>query len=119
MFGKWGITARLLLIPVVSAALLVGALAFMAVAQHRSDDFDRDVVSKKLGEAREYASLLDRALRLHTRYLDLATARLSLQLGPKEQSGVNALLGEALDLQAEVDELRGQQFADSDRIAAG
>jgi PAS domain S-box-containing protein len=120
MFGKWGITARLLLIPVVSAALLVVALAVMAITQSRSDDFDRRVVAKQLGEARQYASLLDRALRLHTRYLDLATARMAAEMGPREQSGVNALLGETLDLQAEIDDLRAAaQFGDVDRLAVG
>jgi PAS domain S-box-containing protein len=119
MLGKWGITARLLLIPVVSAVLLVAALAFMAVAQQRADHFDRDVVAKGQGEARQYASLLDRAVRLHTRYLDLVTARLSEGLGAREQSGVNALLGETLDLQAEVDDLRSNAlFADADRLSA-
>jgi PAS domain S-box-containing protein len=118
MFGKWGITARLLLIPVVSAVLLVGALAVMAVSQSRSDDFDRRVVAKQMGEAREYASLLDRALRLHTRYLDLATERMAARMGPREQSGINALLGEALDVQAEIDELRAAtQLGDRDRLA--
>jgi two-component system sensor histidine kinase/response regulator len=115
--GKWSITARVLMIPVASAALLAAALAFMAVAQHRSDDYDRDFVAKGIGQTREFASLLERAQRLHTRYLELATARLADDASAGVQSGVNALLGETLDLQAEVDELRGGVNDDADRIA--
>jgi two-component system sensor histidine kinase/response regulator len=119
MIRKWGLTARVLMIPVVSAILLVGVLAYMAVAQRHSDEYDQKVVAKGFGQARQFASLLERSQRLHARYLDLATARLSQNLGPGEQSGVNALLGEVLDLQAEVDDLRGVDAkADSDQVAS-
>jgi PAS domain S-box-containing protein len=117
MFGKWGITTRLLWVPLLSAALLAAALAFMAVAQRHSEVYDRDVVQKGFGEARGYASLLDRALQLHTRYLDLATARLATGSTSAHQSGVNALLGEALDLEAEIDAMRDRPLGDADRLA--
>ena len=62
-----GITARLLLIPVASALLLAGALAFTARTQSLYDDYARAVVRHGVAEARAYAGVLDRAQRLHGR----------------------------------------------------
>jgi len=101
-----GITAKLLLVPVLSALVLAGALAFTAHTQSLYDGYARAVVQHGVGEARAYAAALDHAQRLHGRYLELATARLADDLDPRRQSGVNALLGELLDLTAEIDELR-------------
>ncbi len=105
MKKKWGITAKLLLIPVSSVALLAAALAFTAYTQARYDSVARQGVSRRIEEARRYAGILNAAHKLHSQYLDLATARLARSIGPKEQRGFNALLGATMDLNAEVDDL--------------
>jgi signal transduction histidine kinase/DNA-binding response OmpR family regulator len=102
---KWGITAKLLLVPALSVAILAGALAFTAVTQARYGSVARQGVSRRVEEARRYAAILNTAHRLHSQYLDLATARLTHTIGPKEQRGLNALLGATMDLNAEVDDL--------------
>jgi two-component system, sensor histidine kinase and response regulator len=102
---KWGITAKLLLIPVSSVALLVAALAFTAYTQARYDSVARQGVSRRIEEARRYAGILNAAHKLHSQYLDLATARLARSIGPKEQRGLHALLGATMDLTAEIDDL--------------
>ena len=101
----WGITAKLVLIPVVSIALLACALAFTAYTQGRYDSVARQGVSRRVEEARRYASVLNAAYQLHSQYLDFATARLARATGTKEQRGLNALLGATMDLNAEVDDL--------------
>jgi hypothetical protein len=102
---KWGITAKLLLIPVFSVALLVAALAFTAFAQARYDSVARQGVSRRVDEARRYAAILNSAHKLHSQYLDLATARLARSTGPRGQRGITALLGATIDLNADVDGL--------------
>ncbi len=102
---KWGITAKLLLIPVISVALLCAALAFTAYTEARYDSVARQGVSRRVEEARRYASILNAAHRLHAQYLDLATARLARSVGAKEQRGLRALLGATMDLNAELDDL--------------
>jgi two-component system, sensor histidine kinase and response regulator len=105
MKKKWGITAKLLLIPISSVALLAAALAFTAYTQARYDSVARQGVSRRIEEARRYAGILNAAHKLHSQYLDLATARLARSIGPKEQRGFNALLGATMDLNAEIDDL--------------
>jgi len=105
MKKKWGITAKLLLIPISSVALLAAALAFTAYTQAHYDSVARQGVSRRIEEARRYAGILNSAHNLHSQYLDLATARLARSIGPKEQRGLNALLGATMDLNAEVDDL--------------
>jgi two-component system, sensor histidine kinase and response regulator len=102
---KWGITAKLLLIPTSSIALLVAALAFTAYTQVRYDSVARQGVSRRIEEGRRYAGILNTAHKLHSQYLDLATARLARSVGPQEQRGRNALLGATKDLTAELDYL--------------
>jgi len=102
---QWGITAKLLLIPVSSIALLVAALAFTAHTQSRYDSVARQGVSRRIEEGRRYAAILNTAHKLHSQYLDLATARLARAIGPKEQRGLHALLGATMDLNAEIDDL--------------
>jgi two-component system, sensor histidine kinase and response regulator len=102
---KWGITAKLLLIPVSSMTLLVAALAFTAYTQARYDSVARQGVSRRIEEGRRYAGILNTAHKLHSQYLDLATARLARSVGPREQRGLNALLGATMDLNAEIDDL--------------
>jgi two-component system, sensor histidine kinase and response regulator len=103
---RWGITAKLLAIPVASLLLLAGALGFLARSQQHYDEMARRVVDVRLAESRVYATLLDAAQRLHTQYLDLASARLAGEIGPGGSLGVNALVGRALDLTSELDELQ-------------
>jgi two-component system sensor histidine kinase/response regulator len=105
MKQKWGITAKLLVIPISSVALLAAALAFTAYTQSRYDSVARQGVSRRIEEARRYAAILNSAHQLHSQYLDLATARLARSVGPKEQRGFHALLGATMDLNAEVDDL--------------
>ena len=105
MKKKWGITAKLLLVPVLSVAMLAAALAFTAYTQARYGSVARQGVSRRIEEARRYCAILNSAHRLHSQYLDLATARLARSIGPKEQKGLNALLGATMDLNAEVDDL--------------
>ncbi len=105
MKQKWGITAKLLVIPISSVALLAAALAFTAYTQSRYDSVARQGVSRRVEEARRYAGILNSAHRLHSQYLDLATARLARSVGPKEQRGFHALLGATMDLNAEIDDL--------------
>jgi len=105
MKTKWGITAKLLLIPVCSVALLAAALAFAAYTQARYDSVARQGVSRRIEEARRYTGILNAAHKLHSQYLDLATARLARSIGPKEQRGLHALLGATMDLNAEIDDL--------------
>ncbi len=102
---KWGITAKLLLIPAISVTLLAGALAFTAYTQARYGSVARQGVSRRVEEARRYSAILNAAHKLHSQYLDLATARLAHTIGPKEQRGLHALLGATMDLNAEVDDL--------------
>ncbi len=101
--NKWGITAKLLLVPIVSVALLALAIAFTAFTQNHYESVARLGVGTQTSKARHYAAILDQLSQQHAQYLDLATARLAGATGPKERKGLNALLGSALDLNADLD----------------
>ena len=101
--NKWGITAKLLLVPIVSVALLALAIAFTAFTQNHYESVARLGVGTQTSKARHYAAILDELAQQHAQYLDLATARLAGATGPKERKGLNALLGSALDLNADLD----------------
>ena len=101
--NKWGITAKLLLVPIVSVALLALAIAFTAFTQSHYESVARLGVVTQTSKARHYATILHQLSQQHAQYLDLATARLSGEAGPKERKGLNALLGSALDLNADLD----------------
>ncbi|MBS0375720.1 MAG: response regulator [Proteobacteria bacterium] len=105
MKKQWGLTAKLLVVPVTSVTLLVAALAFTGFAQSRYREVARQDVARRVTEARRYAAVLGSAHGLHSQYLDLATARLAGTTGPHEQHGLHALLGATLDLTADVDDL--------------
>lgn len=102
---KCGLTATLRRVPVASAVLLVVALGFAARAQ---SGYAAAIAQgrSRIAAARYYASVLEGALKLHSRYLDLATARLAGAIGPREVHSLNALPGATLDRNAGVDELR-------------
>ncbi len=101
--NKWGITAKLLLVPIVSVALLTLAIAFTAFTQRHYESVAHLGVAAQTVKSRQYATILNKLEDQHARYLDLATARLAGTTGPKERKGLNALLGAALDLNAELD----------------
>ncbi|MBS0396358.1 MAG: PAS domain-containing protein, partial [Proteobacteria bacterium] len=110
---RWGITAKLLLVPVVSVVLLAAALAFTAYTEARYTSVARQGVSRRIEEGRRYAAILNAAHGLHSQYLDLATARLARAIGPMEQRGLHALLGATMDLTAEVDDLAREAGRDA------
>ena len=101
--NKWGITAKFLLVPIVSVALLALAIAFTAVTQSRYDSVARLGVESQTTRARHFAEILDKLSAEHAQYLDVATARLAGATGPNERKGLNALLGALLDLNADLD----------------
>ncbi len=119
--NKWGITAKLLLVPIVSVALLALAIAFTALTQRHYDSVARLGVGTETSKARHYATILDKLSQQHAQYLDLATARLAGATGANERKGLNALLGSALDLNAELDAAAldvGPHEADAARFTA-
>jgi len=91
--NKWGITAKLLLVPIVSVALLALAIAFTAFTQRHFESVARSGVAAQTGKSRHYAAILNKLEDQHAHYLDLATARLAGTTGPKERKQYARRLG--------------------------
>jgi hypothetical protein len=100
----WRITAKLLLLPVLSVALLVAALAFTVYTESRYEGYTQQGVSRSIEEGRRYGSTLTTALTLHSRYLELAAARIAGAAADADPLALNALHGATGDLR---EQLRG------------
>lgn len=95
---RWGITAKLLLIPAVATVMLLWALGLTFHTHGSYEHIIREMADRRVSLSKSLASLENRNTQLQGRAVALLSRRLLLQTPPRNEAELNRLVieGEAI-----------------------